>query len=92
MNCCYNCHAMRAPILHSIPFDRMHRHLLNEPFVEPVFSIACLQDSFIVKSVGGQVWEGVDLSEREWADYDERKGDSVSIMELEWEFRVHKGK
>eukprot|EP00887_Chlorella_sp_A99_P001614 scaffold8.g1614.t1 len=45
---------------------------------------------FLVKGKSGQVWEDVDLSEREWVDYDEKSGASVSIMGLEWEFRVHK--
>ena len=53
---------------------------------------AALQGGFVVKSAGGKTWEDVDLSDKEWADYDERKGESVSIMELEWEFRVHKEK
>jgi hypothetical protein len=50
------------------------------------------EDGFIVKAPSGTVWEDVDLSEKEWADYDEKSGESVSIMELEWEFRVHKEK
>jgi hypothetical protein len=29
---------------------------------------------------------------REWADYDERSGNSVSIMGLEWKFEVHREK
>ena len=51
-----------------------------------------LQGGFVVKSAGGKTWEDVDLGDKEWADYDERKGESVSIMDLEWEFRVHKEK
>lgn len=33
----------------------------------------------------------VDLKE-DWADYDEKAGDSVSIMGLESKFELHKGK
>lgn len=46
----------------------------------------------MVRAKSGTVWEDVDLSDKEWADYDERSGESVSIMELQWEFRVHREK
>jgi hypothetical protein len=38
---------------------------------------------FHVHSVGGTKFEAVDLSSREWADYDEENDISVSILELE---------
>ena len=47
---------------------------------------------FIIKSNSGQIFTDVDLSEKEWADYDEKSGDSVSVMNLEWIFRVHREK
>lgn len=50
------------------------------------------EDGFVVKAPSGFVWEDVDLSDKDWADYDEKSGESASIMELEWEFRVHKSK
>jgi hypothetical protein len=50
------------------------------------------EGGFVITGESGQVWEDVDLSEKEWMEYDEKKGDSVSVMNLQWEFRVHKGK
>ncbi len=50
------------------------------------------EGGFVVTAPSGAKWEDVDLSDKEWADFDERSGESVSVMELEWEFRVHKGK
>ncbi|EFN57803.1 hypothetical protein CHLNCDRAFT_143180 [Chlorella variabilis] len=44
---------------------------------------------FIVKSRGGQTFEA-DLSEGEWADFDEKLGESVSIMGVESSFTTHK--
>lgn len=48
------------------------------------------EDDFIVKCTSGTVFEDVDLSEKEWVDYDEKSGESVGIMNLEWEFRAHR--
>ena len=52
-------------------------------------SVLMLQDGFLVESPSGQRWEDVDLSE-DWAEYDEKLGDSVSIMELEYRFIPHR--
>lgn len=49
-----------------------------------------LQDGFLVQTSSGQKFEDVDLSEGEWTEYDEKLGDSVEIMELQWRFAVHK--
>ncbi|PSC76257.1 DUF866 domain-containing [Micractinium conductrix] len=51
--------------------------------------IAFKPDVFIVKSRGGQTFEA-DLSEGEWADFDEKLGESVSIMGIESTFKTHK--
>ncbi|CCU82291.1 DUF866 domain-containing protein/DUF866 domain-containing protein [Blumeria hordei DH14] len=32
-------------------------------------------------------FEGINLSEGEWYDYDEKSGEEVSIMDLKWEIR-----
>lgn len=49
------------------------------------------KDEFIAVGSSGQVWnEGVDLSELEWYEYDQKSGESVSITGLEYEFRVMK--
>lgn len=32
-------------------------------------------------------FEGIDLNEGEWFDYDEKAGDEVSIKDLTWEIR-----
>ena len=36
------------------------------------------------------MWDSVDLSEKEWFDYDEKSGESVGITDIEYEFRVYK--
>ena len=50
------------------------------------------ESGFTVTGISGTKWEDVDLSEKEWTEYDEKSQDSVSIMDLQWEFRVHKEK
>lgn len=35
----------------------------------------------------GTKFEGVDLQEGEWFDYDEKVGEEVSIRDLKWEIR-----
>lgn len=35
----------------------------------------------------GTKFEGVDLQEGEWFDYDEKVGQEVSIKDLKWEIR-----
>jgi len=50
------------------------------------------ENEFVVQGVSGQTWEDVDLSEKEWFEYDEKSGESVSVTDLDYEFRVHKGK
>lgn len=35
----------------------------------------------------GTTFEGVDLQEGEWFDYDEKVGEEVSIKDLKWEIR-----
>ena len=47
-----------------------------------------VQDGFVVETTSGSRFEDVDLSEGEWAEYDEKLGDSVSIMDLQWQFEV----
>lgn len=49
------------------------------------------QDEWTVTGAGGQSFDPVDLRE-DWADYDEKLGDSVSIMGVEAKFELHKGK
>jgi hypothetical protein len=50
------------------------------------------ENGFTVTSAAGTRFEEADLSEREWADYCEKGGDSVSVMELEYRFETHKEK
>ncbi len=40
-----------------------------------------------MQGTSGKVWEDVDLSEKEWVDYDDKSNESVSIMDLEWKFQ-----
>ncbi|CAL5229987.1 g13420 [Coccomyxa viridis] len=48
------------------------------------------QDGFTVKSSSGAVFEDVDLSEKEWMDYDEKLGESIGIYDLEWKLQAVK--
>ena len=45
---------------------------------------------FAVKAATGASFDDVDLSEREWTEYDADGGAAVSIMELRHEFRTHR--
>jgi len=49
------------------------------------------QDEWTATGCGGQKFEDVDLRE-EWADYDEKAAESVSIMSVESKFELYKGK
>lgn len=35
----------------------------------------------------GTKFTGIDLSEGEWFDYDEKAGDEVSIKDIKWEIK-----
>lgn len=45
------------------------------------------QDGFIVESKSGARFEDVDLSEKEWMDYDEKLGESIGIYDLEYKLQ-----
>jgi Eukaryotic protein of unknown function (DUF866) len=47
------------------------------------------QDGFIVEAAGGHKFHDVDLSD-DWADFDEKSGNSVSVMDLQWRFSVRR--
>ena len=49
--------------------------------------LCLLQGGFTVEGASGRVWEDVDLSEKEWTEWDDKADESVSIMDLQWEFR-----
>lgn len=49
------------------------------------------EDEWLATGAGGQKFEGVTPGE-DWADYDEKLGDSVSVMNFEAKFELHKGK
>lgn len=62
-----------------------------------ISSSACLfslmpQGGFVIRAPSGALWDDVDLSSGEWVEYDERAGESVSVMGLEWEFQVYRPK
>ncbi|EIE21643.1 hypothetical protein COCSUDRAFT_24771 [Coccomyxa subellipsoidea C-169] len=48
------------------------------------------EDGFIVESTSGARFEDVDLSEKEWMDYDEKLGESVGIYDLEYKLEAVK--
>lgn len=48
------------------------------------------EDGFVAESTGGKTFEGVDLSEKDWCDFDDDAGVPVGVYELEWEFKVHR--
>ena len=49
------------------------------------------EDEWLATGAGGQAFEGVSLAD-DWADYDEKLKDSVSVMGFESKFELHKGK
>ncbi|KAI8465861.1 MAG: hypothetical protein J3K34DRAFT_435695 [Monoraphidium minutum] len=49
------------------------------------------EDEWTAKGGGGQAFDPVDLRD-DWADYDEKLGDSVTVMGVEAKFELHKGK
>lgn len=49
------------------------------------------QDEWVARGAGGQVFDPVDLRD-DWADFDEKAGESVSVMGVEARFELHKGK
>lgn len=49
------------------------------------------EEEWLATGAGGQRFEGVNLSD-DWADYDEKLGDSVSVMAFESKFELLKGK
>eukprot|EP00877_Chromochloris_zofingiensis_P005867 jgi/Chrzof1/1533/Cz10g11130.t1 len=50
------------------------------------------QDQWNVQTTSGKTFEDVDLSDKEWCDFDEKLGESVGIYEFESKFELHKGK
>lgn len=44
---------------------------------------------FNATSTGGTQFEGIDLTEKEWADYDEENDQSVSVMNVESKLETH---
>jgi hypothetical protein len=49
------------------------------------------QDGWLVASTAGKKFEDVDLSEKEWCDFDDKGNQSVGIYEFESKFEVHRG-
>jgi Eukaryotic protein of unknown function (DUF866) len=47
------------------------------------------QDGFLVEGTGAHTFQDVDLSD-DWADFDEKTGNAVSVMDLEWRFSVRR--
>lgn len=51
-------------------------------------SLTWIQGEFLATGAeSGTKFTGVDLSEGEWFDYDEKAGEEVSITGVEWEIR-----
>ncbi|KAK9801862.1 hypothetical protein WJX73_002947 [Symbiochloris irregularis] len=48
------------------------------------------QDGFEVTTTSGQKFSDVDLSDKEWTEFDEKLGESVEIMDLQWRLDAHK--
>ena len=48
-----------------------------------------MQDGFVVEGTGSHTFYDVDLSD-DWADFDEKTGNAVSVMDLEWRFSVRR--
>ena len=56
----------------------------------PYSTQSAIQDGFLVESTSGAKFEDVDVSEREWMDYDEKLGESIGIYDLEWKLQAVK--
>jgi len=50
------------------------------------------QDPFTIESLGGFVFNDVELDDGEWADYDEENDESVMITSVESKIERHSGK
>lgn len=50
------------------------------------------EDEFLVQSNSGQKFDSVDLSEREWCDFDEKANETVGIYSFESKFELAKSK
>lgn len=48
--------------------------------------LAAIVLSYKQSYISGKKFEDVDLSEKEWVDYDEKNQTSVGVYELEWNF------
>ena len=46
---------------------------------------------FDATSVGGTIFNGVDLSENEWADYDDQNGNDASVAIMAFEYKIEAG-
>eukprot|EP00201_Polytomella_parva_P015907 CAMPEP_0175067258 /NCGR_PEP_ID=MMETSP0052_2-20121109/16990_1 /TAXON_ID=51329 ORGANISM="Polytomella parva, Strain SAG 63-3" /NCGR_SAMPLE_ID=MMETSP0052_2 /ASSEMBLY_ACC=CAM_ASM_000194 /LENGTH=164 /DNA_ID=CAMNT_0016334103 /DNA_START=64 /DNA_END=558 /DNA_ORIENTATION=- len=87
--------------IQSIPkFTRDYNFEDDRNFV-PVMAFECrglepitfnpLGDQWIVTSKGGKVFENVDLSEKEWSDFCDKKNEPVGIYEFESKIEVYRG-
>jgi hypothetical protein len=48
----------------------------------------CYQGEWLVDGAdSGTKFTGVDLTEGEWFDYDDKAGDEVSIKDMKWEIK-----
>ena len=50
------------------------------------------RSGYTVVSEGGKRFEDIEIEDGAWCDYDDENDLSVGVDELEWEWRVHKGK
>ncbi|XP_003738986.1 CXXC motif containing zinc binding protein [Galendromus occidentalis] len=45
------------------------------------------RDGWVAKTEEGKVFDEVDLTEKEWTDYDEKKQQTVGVYEVKWSFK-----
>lgn len=51
-------------------------------------AVVVVQGDWLAEGIdSGTKFTGIDLTEGEWFDYDEKAGDEVSIKEITWEIR-----
>lgn len=67
-------------VCYAVDYEYLNGTMLTNMTILPKIGI-----DFHAKSVGrtGTVFESIDLSEKEWTEYDEEGDLSVSVMELE---------
>lgn len=52
-----------------------------------VLLLSCCRDGWVAKTEEGKLFDDVDLTEKEWSDYDEKQNQTVGVYEVKWNFK-----